>query len=91
MGFDSGSSQALAYSPSLTAAVDELSSASEADARGAVFTRAEVVDFILDLVGYTSDQPLFEKRLLEPSLGDGGTRRVGGAPTLNAQAFPAIL
>ena len=39
--------------------------------RGAVFTRREVVDFILDLVGYTKDQPLHKKRLLEPSFGLG--------------------
>lgn len=39
--------------------------------RGAVFTRREVVDFILDLAGYTPDQPLHRFRLLEPSFGDG--------------------
>lgn len=41
------------------------------DARGAIFTRLEVVQFILDLVGYTSDQPLHDRRLLEPSFGHG--------------------
>ncbi len=40
-------------------------------ARGAIFTRVEVVDFILDLAGYTEDQPLHQKRLLEPSFGGG--------------------
>lgn len=39
--------------------------------RGAIFTRREVVEFILDLSGYTADQPLHAKRLLEPSFGDG--------------------
>lgn len=39
--------------------------------RGAVFTRREVVDFILDLVGYTADRPLHQLRLLEPSFGEG--------------------
>ena len=34
--------------------------------RGAIFTRREVVEFILDLIGYTADQPLYAKRLLEP-------------------------
>ncbi len=29
------------------------------------------VDFILNLIGYTEDQPLYEKRLLEPSFGGG--------------------
>ena len=53
------------------AAIDRLASNTEADARGAIFTRREVVDFILDLVGYTNDQPLHEKRILEPSFGGG--------------------
>lgn len=39
--------------------------------RGAVFTRREVVNFILDLVGYTADRPLQKLRLLEPSFGHG--------------------
>lgn len=39
--------------------------------RGAIYTRREVVDFILDLVGYTADQPLHEHRILEPSFGGG--------------------
>jgi hypothetical protein len=39
--------------------------------RGAIFTRREVVEFILDLAGYTSDRPLHRMRLLEPSFGDG--------------------
>jgi len=41
------------------------------DERGAIFTRREVVDFILDLVGYTEDRPLHKARLLEPSAGEG--------------------
>ncbi len=43
----------------------------EAGARGAIFTRREVVDFILDLAGYTLDRPLHQLRLLEPSFGNG--------------------
>jgi len=39
--------------------------------RGAVFTRREVVEFILDLAGYTADRPLHLARLLEPSFGRG--------------------
>ena len=46
-------------------------SAAGAEARGAIFTRREVVDFILDLVGYVPDRPLCELSLLEPSFGDG--------------------
>src|SRR5579872_976104 len=41
------------------------------EARGAVFTRREVVDFILDLVGYTADQMLQRTRILEPATGQG--------------------
>ncbi len=39
--------------------------------RGAIFTRKEVVEFILDLSGYTVDQELSQFRLLEPSFGEG--------------------
>lgn len=39
--------------------------------RGAIFTRREVVDFVLDLAGYTPNRPLARMRLLEPSLGHG--------------------
>lgn len=44
-------------------------STASTDERGAVFTRREVVDFILDLVGYTEDKDLAAARLLEPSAG----------------------
>jgi hypothetical protein len=40
-------------------------------ARGAIYTRQEVVEFILDLAGYTVDKPLCSMRLLEPSFGSG--------------------
>ena len=55
----------------VSAAVEALAAGAESRARGAVFTRPEVVDFILDLVGYTADLPLHRKRLLEPSFGGG--------------------
>ncbi|WP_295400513.1 Eco57I restriction-modification methylase domain-containing protein [uncultured Thiocystis sp.] len=55
----------------VSAAIEGLSKATGAEARGAVFTRTEVVNFILDLAGYTEDQPLHTKRLLEPSFGGG--------------------
>jgi hypothetical protein len=54
----------------VTNAVEAMAVAS-IEERGAVFTRREVVEFMLDLAGYTSDQPLYERRLLEPSFGDG--------------------
>ena len=53
------------------AAIEQLALNAQVNSRGAVFTRREVVDFILDLSGYTADQPLHEKRLLEPSFGAG--------------------
>lgn len=37
--------------------------------RGAIYTKTEVVDFILDLVGYRADSSLCQARLLEPSCG----------------------
>ena len=39
--------------------------------RGAVYTRQETVDFILNLVGYLPDLPLHQYTLLEPSFGSG--------------------
>ena len=54
----------------LQAAVEQLAAAG-VEARGAVFTRREVVEFILDLSGYTSAAALHKKRLLEPSFGEG--------------------
>ena len=48
-----------------------LMAASGVEERGAVFTRHEVVEFILDLTGYTTDQPLHQYRLLEPAMGQG--------------------
>ena len=69
-------------------------SQSGVEARGAVFTKSEVVDFILDLVGYTSDRPLHEHVLLEPSFGDGeflqaAVGRLLSAWTKNSPMVPA--
>jgi hypothetical protein len=43
----------------------------DAEGRGAVFTKPEVADFILNLCGYTPASPLHELRLLEPGCGNG--------------------
>jgi len=43
----------------------------DVNTRGAVFTRREVVDFILDISGYDENRPLHTLRLLEPSFGHG--------------------
>lgn len=56
--------------PEIDAAVAGMAEAG-AESRGAVFTRREVVDFILDLAGYTIDKPLHRARVLEPSMGQG--------------------
>lgn len=67
---------AFVYQPSLFGpgeildAIEDMAQAG-IEERGAVFTRREVVDFILDLVGYSADRLLHEKRLLEPSVGYG--------------------
>lgn len=54
----------------LAEAVDTLAGAGR-EARGAVYTKSEVVEFMLDLAGYTPDKRLHTQRLLEPSFGDG--------------------
>ena len=62
-----------AYLPGFCPVEEALKQLSEAgiEERGAIFTRREVVDFILDLVGYTPDRPLHKLSLLEPSFGNG--------------------
>ena len=54
-----------------TAVFHDAAAPRSADERGAIFTRRVVVDFILDLIGYTADIDLHETSLLEPSFGDG--------------------
>lgn len=51
-------------------AIDHLSEAEERE-RGAIFTKKEIVEFILDIAGYTTDKNLTQARLLEPSFGAG--------------------
>lgn len=55
----------------VTEAVAALANDGGVEERGAIFTKREVVDFILDLVGYTPNKQLFRLSLLEPSFGDG--------------------
>jgi len=52
-------------------ALSEEASGTRRGQRGAVFTRSEIVEFILDLSAWTVDQPLLSYRLLEPSCGEG--------------------
>ncbi|MCL4676960.1 MAG: Eco57I restriction-modification methylase domain-containing protein [Alphaproteobacteria bacterium] len=52
-------------------AVEILATDAGIEARGAIFTRREIVEFLLDLCGYQADRPLHKLRLLEPSFGGG--------------------
>ena len=59
--------------PGLCPVTDAVESMANAgiEERGAIFTRREVVEFILDLAGYDAASPLHTCRLLEPSFGHG--------------------
>jgi hypothetical protein len=50
--------------PEVEAAVADMAD-SGTEARGVALTRREVVDFILNLAGYSADQPLHRARRLE--------------------------
>ena len=52
-------------------AINHLAAGGGIEARGAVFTKPEVVNFILDLSGYKATSDLSQLRLLEPSFGGG--------------------
>lgn len=52
-------------------ALEYLEKSSSDTQRGAVYTKPEVVEFILDLAGYVPDRPLYQYSLLEPSIGQG--------------------
>lgn len=55
----------------MTEALEKLATEGGIEERGAIYTKREVVDFILELTGYTEEAPLADYRLLEPSFGDG--------------------
>lgn len=77
--------------------------ASDPEQRGAVFTRREVVEFILDLVGYDPALDLASARLLEPAAGHGdflipaverlvrSDRAHGGAPATMLERLGGAL
>ncbi len=69
--FDLSDELNYSHPPKIAEAIEKLSSAAGTDSRGAIFTRAEVVDFILNLAGYTAEKPLHTLRILEPSFGGG--------------------
>lgn len=68
--FDTRDDEIQPGSP-LALAVEQLASAGSATSRGAIFTKLEVVEFILDLVGYTQCNALYATRALEPCFGGG--------------------
>ncbi len=88
-------------SASVTSAVEELASNGDTE-RGAVYTKPEIVQAILDLAGYTEDRPLHQLRLLEPSFGGGdfllpaldrllaAFATTGGSPAAIAQLRDAV-
>jgi len=45
------------------------------DYRGVVYTKDWVVKLVLDIAGYTTDKPLWEKVIVEPSCGNGSFLR----------------
>ena len=51
--------------------VHERASGAAVEERGTVFTRPEVVEFMLDLMGYSPSENLYSQSLLEPSFGSG--------------------
>jgi len=53
LNFDLFDETDVPHSSNVAAALEALATENGAEARGAIFTRAEVVEFILDLVGYT--------------------------------------
>src|SRR5680860_1572669 len=69
--FDLFDAPAFPRSAAVADAIESLASNSGKEVRGAIFTRVEVVDFILDVVGYVDSEFLHTQRILEPSFGGG--------------------
>ena len=69
--FDLFNTKIFPLSENVTNAVEELANNNSTTVRGAIYTRMEVVNFILDLVGYVSNEPIYQGCILEPSFGCG--------------------
>jgi len=69
--FDLPNAPALPFSQAVTDAVATLAGDAGTLERGAIYTRQEVVEFMLDLIGYVPTAPLHQKQALEPSFGGG--------------------
>jgi hypothetical protein len=91
------SSQPQDLKQPLVDAIAELSHVGGIEERGAVFTRREVVEFILDLVGYTSNKDLRSKKATRACIrkwrlfGQGCVFFSKGAPNEGAQLFNPIF
>ena len=69
--FEGFNAAALKTDRDVESAVTRLSLGETDKSHGSVYTKPEVVDFILDLAGYKKVKPLWKLRLLEPSFGGG--------------------
>ena len=69
--FDTDTDFAFPLSPDVEKTLNKLARVDGTESRGAVFTRVEVVEFMLDVVGYVADAPLHRKTVLEPACGGG--------------------
>lgn len=66
-----GLKNSIPHEVDLKKTINQLALGANDAPRGAIFTRIEVVNFILDLVGYTINKPLYALSFLEPSFGGG--------------------
>lgn len=69
--FEGGNASALQVCADVVNEVDILSKHEKDKAHGSIYTKPEVVRFILDLQGYKASKPLYRFRMLEPSCGAG--------------------
>lgn len=69
--FEGGNTSALVAGKDVKRAVDQLSRDEKCRTHGSVYTKPEVVKFILDLLGYKASKPLYQYCILEPSIGGG--------------------
>ncbi len=69
--FDGTNNSALPLSDEVLSAIKSLAENRKEKSHGSIYTRPEVVHFILDLLDYKASEPLRSKRILEPSFGGG--------------------
>lgn len=69
--FDGTNDSALPLSDEVVSAINSLAENRKEKSHGSIYTRSEVVQFILDLLDYKPSEPLRSKRILEPSFGGG--------------------